>query len=364
MADWVLIFSDGTGQRGVPDGKGASRNSNVYRLHMRAKQQGLNPFYDQGIGVPEEGEPEWLTWAYNLVAKATGLGIRANIVQTYAELARRWAPGLRIGLFGFSRGAYTMRSLGGALATCGVAAVPKGDDRTAIEERHAIAKRAVDIYALDPKKHPDERAAKADAFRKEFKCADVVPDVIGVFDTVRALGLPGLIDAFNLFNNHIFHDSFLNPRVRFGFQALSIDENRKIFKAEPWDESRETGARVLEQVWFPGVHSDVGGGYEDDRKLADASLNWMVQRLKAGPGIDLGAPEGGNEGLLLGTAHDERAGLGKLFYFEGLRTQALQPFWPRAMSLIKAIEHRFEITQPPYRPEAASGHVRVKKYYG
>jgi uncharacterized protein (DUF2235 family) len=363
-ADWILIFSDGTGQRGVPDGEGAERNSNVYRLYLRAKAAGYDCFYDQGIGAPENGEPEWLTWAYNLTAKATGLGIRANIAQCYSEIARRWRPGAKIGLIGFSRGAYTMRSLGGALATIGVAQVPKGLSAADVEARMAISKTATEIYAISPSKKPEERKTKAAKFRADYHCADEVANVIAVFDTVRALGLPGLLDAFNLLNNHIFHDSFLSPRVAYGLQALAIDEDRKVFKAERWDDSRETGlARVLKQVWFPGIHSDVGGGYDDDRRLADLSLNWMINELKAGPGIDLGNIISGGDELLRGRVHNERGGVLGWFYSVGYRTLEIMEGASGNDTLIAKLKLKFERDVPAYRPEALEDHPIASAWY-
>jgi uncharacterized protein (DUF2235 family) len=125
----ILIFSDGTGQAGglLPD----ERRSNIYKLY-RATRCGpdstIDPstqvaFYDPGLGSMSDDDRikiGWIRWARNLVSQATGLGITKNIIDCYAEIVRQWRPGYRIYLFGFSRGAYTVRCVGGVLGLCGV----------------------------------------------------------------------------------------------------------------------------------------------------------------------------------------------------------------------------------------------------
>jgi hypothetical protein len=104
---------------------------------------------------------------------------------------------------------------------------------------------------------------------------------IGVWDTVGALGIPG-----SRFCSHAytFHETQLGPRVRHAFQALAIDEHRGNFQAAPWVPPEHP--HVFEQVWFPGVHSNVGGGYED-HGLSDTTLLWMVSRIKQYNLLDL-----------------------------------------------------------------------------
>ena len=123
---WCLIFSDGTGQRGVRE-DASVRNTNIFQ--MFAASEGkiyLDAFYDPGLGAPDEGSNDWTRSARNLWSKATGWGISANIADCYEALMLKWARGKRIGLFGFSRGAYTVRCLGGVLGTCGIATMDKG----------------------------------------------------------------------------------------------------------------------------------------------------------------------------------------------------------------------------------------------
>src|SRR5262249_42467374 len=125
----ILIFSDGTGQAGglFPD----ERRSNIYKLY-RATRCGpdstIDPstqvaFYDPGLGSPTDDDRikiGWIRWGRNPVSQATGLGITKNIIDCYAEIVHQWRPGDRIYLFGFSRGAYTVRCVGGVLGLCGI----------------------------------------------------------------------------------------------------------------------------------------------------------------------------------------------------------------------------------------------------
>jgi uncharacterized protein (DUF2235 family) len=358
---WNLIFSDGTGQRGVRDDTG-NKNTNVFRLYLKAKDiADLDAFYDPGIGTPEDGEVAWATWGLNLAKKATGLGITDNIVQCYQAIFERDAHNRKLGLFGFSRGAYTVRCVGGVLSLLGVPTIiPSGEGNAAARQK--MAKEAVEIYKLrrGHKKEGPERVKKTAAFRQRYACVDKVPDFIAVFDTVRSLGIPVLTDAFG-FVRHVFQDNYLSPKVKCGLHALSIDENRKQFLPELWAEDKEDGSRHLEQVWFPGVHSDIGGGYADNRALADATMVWMAERLKAVVGLDLRLNESAKPEHMLGTVHNERTGLG-VFWLEGIRDKILAKNAHDNSRLCQHVETRFD-AHSTYRPKAAYGHPRLKKYY-
>ena len=369
--DWCLIFCDGTGQRGVraeevgdPEA-GHVRNTNIFQMYAASDGRPyLKAFYDAGLGAPEEGEWDWLRTMRNLWSKATGWGITANIVDCYEALMIDWRPGVKIGFFGFSRGAYTVRCLGGVLATCGIATrdgggpISRDKDGPGAKSRRKIAEEAVAAYKI--KSAAERKRAGAD-FAGKYAAAPTVPDVVGVFDTVRALGLPGVMNAANPWK-HEFHDTELSVRVPVGLHALSIDENRKAFAPVLWDdvdaEGRAAG-QVIEQVWFPGVHSDVGGGYRDDRRLADRSLNWMLGRLRDVARLHIPLTVTGDD-LLLGAAHDERTGFGA-FWLPGKRKVRGETVDRDA--LCEDIEVRFERYQPRYRPTPLGSHPRVKGFY-
>jgi uncharacterized protein (DUF2235 family) len=285
----IIICSDGTWNKKED---GSEKNTNVARLCAEldvSTSSGQKVFYDSGVGSD--------SLFLKLVAGATGFGISKNIKDCYKYLVENYAPGDQIFLFGFSRGAYTVRSLAGFIYRCGIL---KKDNIAQID-------KAYDCYHNN-----DEKSQAA------FKSNSVVGNVhmIGVWDTVGALGIP--VNALNNVNPlfHKFHDTRLNDTVKFGYHALSIDESRKNFSPTLWDEPAAKG-QVIEQVWFAGVHSDVGGGYPE-HELSDITLEWMIAKalahgIKFKPGYEhLAKPD--SHGFM----HDPRAGMGKI-YREQLR---------------------------------------------
>lgn len=368
---WVLIFSDGTGQRGVRAdeveqvGDRQFKNTNVFQMYSAIDgRPGIRAFYDAGLGAPEAGEWDWTRTLRNLWSKATGWGITANIVDCYEALMLDWQPGMKIGLFGFSRGAYTVRCLGGVLATCGIATTERGGpisrdkEGAGAKRRRAIAAEAVAAYKI--KDEAERRKAGAD-FAARHAARQALPQVIGVFDTVRALGLPGIANAVNPFR-HEFHDNELSTRIPVGLHALSIDENRKTFAPVPWaepDAEALAAGQVIEQCWFPGVHSDIGGGYDDDDNLAKLSLGWMLDRLRDLCSLDFPIAVD-PEGKVLGLAHDERTGLG-VFWLPAVRS--IQAKAVDVDRLCVDIEKRFDDYNPRYRPGSLSRHPRVRRYF-
>jgi uncharacterized protein (DUF2235 family) len=212
----IVIFSDGTGQRGGILFE--ERRSNIYKLYRAARcgpDSCIDPaeqfaFYDAGIGtVPGgiTGITRLGRWLYNVIGQATGLGLTANIVDCYAAIIRVWEPGDRIFLFGFSRGAYTVRCVGGVLALCGVPT--RGDGGAPLKRDPAsagrLAKKAVrrvyQHFRASKKERPDPlRAALAARFRAEHRSDDAgksnaLPYFLGVFDTVASLANRGLLVA-------------------------------------------------------------------------------------------------------------------------------------------------------------------------
>ena len=208
----IVIFADGTGQRGgvLLD----ECRSNVYKLYRAARcspDSGVDParqhaFYDPGIGTlpPGTGSLSGIAlWLYNLVCQATGLGLTGNIVDCYGAIIRHWRPGDQIFLIGFSRGAYTARCVGGVLGLCGVPTrMADGSPlrRDAASARR-LARKAVEQVYQHGASHRSERLAGqrqalAARFRERHGSGDAegpnaVPHFIGVFDTVAAVGRSG-----------------------------------------------------------------------------------------------------------------------------------------------------------------------------
>jgi len=218
----IVIFSDGTGQRGglMFD----ERRSNIYKL-FRASRCGpdstVKPreqltFYDPGLGTLPPGHGSGgiidviCRGLYNVVSQATGLGITRNIIHCYAAIIRMWQPGDRIFLFGFSRGAYTVRCLSSVLGFCGVPTHDKDGERLRRDEKTAqrLASEAVkrvyqhtesvqEITNEREKELLTQRSILADRFREKYgsngddnRKANVYPYFVGAFDTVASLVNP------------------------------------------------------------------------------------------------------------------------------------------------------------------------------
>jgi uncharacterized protein (DUF2235 family) len=364
-----LVFSDGTGQRGVPDVNGIPRAgaTNIYKMYLAARMvPSQNSFYDAGLGSDPQVLLDWVTWSKNLVSKATGLGITRNIRECYEFLLINDVPDCRIGLFGFSRGAYTARSLGGLLGLCGIPAGTqagvniRGTSKAEIALRAKIIEEAIGIYQTYGADKKEERKQRGAAFRDRYASREAVPHVIGVFDTVASLGLPGVTNLFNPLK-HAFHDAELNPKVPFGFQALAVDEDRKVFRPEIWDQRKFAAGQNIEQVWFPGAHSDIGGGYEN-AELSDLTLSWMCAKCTQ-PGIGLDLPLAViPKPSITGRQHSERTGWGVL-WSELNRGEYVRKHSVAVDPLADPIEHRFNTPALNYRPLALRGHPRVSGFY-
>ncbi len=243
MAKNIVVCCDGTGN------ESGEHDTNVIKTFKAAIKHSEEQiaFYDPGIGT-----------AYNRVKKmvnqAFATGISRNIVDAYAYLMTHYEPGDNIYLFGFSRGAFTVRSLAGMLYKCGL--LHKGSGN--------LLEYAIKAYNMR------DNAAAAAAF-KETLARPCPVHFIGVWDTVASLGL---------LTRKKFYDQTLNPEVRHGYHALAIDELRFKFLPSLWDETKvDPASQTVEQVWFAGVHSDVGGWY-DERGLSYTALLWMLNHAR------------------------------------------------------------------------------------
>ena len=466
MAKNILIFSDGTGQGGgvILD----ERRSNVYKLFRAtrsAPDTRIPPnkqiaFYDPGLGSSRDNEHikfGWLRKIYNFFAKVTGLGITHNIIDCYAFIVQHWQKGDRVYLYGFSRGAYTARCVGGVMAYCGVPTMEDGKPikRDAKTARRIAEEAVVMVYQHGVgRKHErfaQQRKELAANFREKYVSeikpekakkgwSNAVPYFIGVWDTVAALGAswPKLIGLYliaiaavwsffalllKLFillkwvdpklpylewtvtfviasaalaviiyaMKHIrwttetshpwwrtlhirawkmkFYDTYLNPRVQYAKHALSVDENRFDFARVAWtDDSKNQRSKAkdwFEQIWFSGVHSDIGGSYpETESRLSDVALGWMVERTK-----NAKHPIVVDDHYLriypdaTGVQHDERKS-GWLPWKLGLRT--IHEDAPLHLSVIERFEADEVVNHDdvkPYRPKSLRNHKDTKQYY-
>lgn len=269
MKKRLVIFCDGTWNRA--DGPAPT---NVCKLRdavdaseTAAVRQRVH--YEQGVGAAR--------WEH-IRGGAFGVGLSRNVRHCYEFLVRWYEPGDELFFFGFSRGAFTARSLAGLVRNSGILRREHGDK----------VKGAYQLYrSRKPEDAPSERAAEA--FRRQHSHPDAEIAFVGVWDTVGALGIP--IDGFRpplLSRRWTFHDTTLSRLVLNAYHAISIDERRRPFVPTLWVKKVAKDGTVEEppkhqtvrQVWFAGVHSDVGGGYPEP-SLSEIPLLWLADRARA-----------------------------------------------------------------------------------
>jgi uncharacterized protein (DUF2235 family) len=262
----IAIFCDGTWNTPDKLESGKPCQTNVVKLANALSSTSADGivqklFYNIGIG----GEGSLISRVYD---GATGTGISKNILQAYLFIMNNYEPGDELFLFGFSRGAFTVRSLSGLIRNSGILNMKYTDK----------IPRAYNLYrSRHPSYHPKE--FEATLFRKTYAVEEVTQiKFIGVWDTVGALGNPLFLKGVVSERNE-FHDTELSSKIENAFHALAIDEKRKNFQAALWHQQKDAKNQTLEQVWFPGVHSDVGGGYPETG-LSDISLKWMMEKAQ------------------------------------------------------------------------------------
>jgi uncharacterized protein (DUF2235 family) len=287
-------------------------NTNVSRLFRKiADLNSACPeqarFYDEGVGTK---------WGERLRGGMLGMGLDRNIRDGYAWLGTQFPLGLdpasardpdgflvgpQLFLLGFSRGAFTARSLAGLINYLGL---PKLGGEAVVEPTaplrdHPVVREAWALYAARPtrarrdeaqrspgiQREIDEHDQKLQRFRATNAFYPVRIEFLGVWDTVGALGIPRVLDYKwipRFSSQYLFHDTQLGRAVQNAYHAVAIDEQREPYCVTLWTASAESRAHV-EQRWFPGAHADVGGGYEDTL-LPDPPLAWIAAKA-AGHGL-------------------------------------------------------------------------------
>lgn len=343
----LAICCDGTWN--TPDQKegGIPVPTNVVRLYnaiAEADEKGVEQrkYYHPGVGTAPG--------LWNKVAGGgLGEGLDHNIKSGYRYLAGNYETGDEIYLFGFSRGAYTARSLAGMVACCGIL------DATDLDESE-IWRRTETIFTEG---YRNRRSFKNDGWRFHAPpdgAAKIPIRFLGVWDTVGALGIPDDLALLNLLDNpkeHSFHDTTLSDSVLTARHAVAMDEQRASFQPTLWT---NVNHKDLMQLWFPGVHCDVGGGY-GETGLSDAALKWMTDEARGVAATNPDPPRLVFKQALVdqlrpshhGILHDSLNGL-----------FALLPTMPRSVPLLQngsatlhdsATKRHFDppITQAPYR---------------
>jgi uncharacterized protein (DUF2235 family) len=259
MPSNIVICCDGTWNSADQEAvNGELCVTNVLKIACRLRKETAEGalqivYYDQGVGTGNVLD--------RVVGGAFGEGLEANIHDAYRFLIANYEPNDKIYIFGFSRGAYTARSLAGMIRRCGILRRDKVREYPNAKSIYRTTRSADDPAAVQ--------------FRQRAAIESDTPiQCVGVWDTVGALGIP--LRAFGRQNKerYEFLDTRLSKAVKFAFHALAIDEHRGTFKPTLWD-STPVADQVVQQVWFAGAHSDVGGGYPE-HSLSDIALEWMM----------------------------------------------------------------------------------------
>ena len=261
----LIVCCDGTWNRPDQLDHGVAAPTNVAKISLALADADAsgNPqllHYETGVGTRR---------SERFLGGAFGVGLSRNIQECYAFLVDNYEPGDELYFFGFSRGAYTARSLVGLVRNCGIL-LPTN--------RHRI-EQAYKLYR-NPDKDTEPSGIAAELFRRSHSYPDVYVQFIGVWDTVGALGIP--IDGFRpplLSRLWTFHDTTLSRYVRNAYHAIAIDERRRPFRPTLWVKKDDVQDQTLEQVWFAGVHCNVGGGYRD-AGLSEIPLLWMAEKAR------------------------------------------------------------------------------------
>ena len=370
------------------DGTWNSRDAPHAVTNVAKMARALRPFDDSGISQliyyhPGVGTGDRVD---QFLGGAFGVGLSGNVQSEYAFLADNFNYGDQIFLFGFSRGAYTVRSLAGLIGLLGL--MQKAD----MDYFPQVYKIYMSREYRDVLVRGQDLAAAKDALRKLFpegeangKNAELLQTVdnsrrtaihfIGVWDTVGSLGVPyGPLSRIAA-SRYNFHDTDLSEAVNYAYQALAIDERRGAFPPTLWTRKEGRGAlpeeqahkQVLEQVWFAGCHSNIGGGYEDCG-LSDISFLWMVSKEAAAALDDGGRPLAFDEGYLrkkidrrMGALTDSAAGPWRVLPKHVRAIMARPPEGKETCELIHAsVMQRYKWPKAgsfapfPYRPKNAS----------
>ncbi|MCB5185847.1 DUF2235 domain-containing protein [Methylobacillus gramineus] len=247
----MAIFADGT-WNSPEQGNPTNVLSMAQAVQPKVKDIDQVAFYDWGVG--SDGN--------KISGGITGAGIDKNIMDCYRFIVHNYDPGDELYFFGFSRGAYTVRSLAGFIRNSGLL-------------KREFANRIPDAYKLYRKRSRTSGPNQPEAikFRQDYAVADITYiNFVGVWDTVGALGIPIPFWGTLGEREFLFHDTEPSKIILRARHAVSIDENRKDFEPTLWSEKPELD---LKQVWFAGVHSDIGGGY-DQPGLSYCAAQWMI----------------------------------------------------------------------------------------
>ncbi|MFC5457713.1 DUF2235 domain-containing protein [Prosthecobacter fluviatilis] len=360
MSKNIVICCDGTNNQLEGD------LTNVVRIFQVALQNAEQAaFYDPGVGTmasPEATGPISSRWSM-FKGLAFGAGFQENVFEAYRYLMRTYQEGDRIFLFGFSRGAFTVRTLAGMLHGVGLL-TPGSENLLPYLWRHYLGIRILPKGATQSQ---IDAAKKYDASTEVLRASFTRPcpvAFLGPWDTVGSVGM------YNA--NQAFPFTYENPSVAVVRHAVSLDERRCGFRSNVFKSDDTplpgTGRPRVMNVWFPGVHSDIGGGYPwPESGLAMISYQWMVREARA---FGLLVDEARLSGLLAGCRPDPAAQIhesltgawkaleyvpARRYNWKTAKTEwRRQPNKPRTLAVAEVFLHRSILdrlqAKPEYRP--------------
>lgn len=282
MSKNLVVCCDGTWNTPEQKENGQPAPTNVVKLYnLCTVTESQLTYYHPGVGTNGDLMDK-------VFGGGLGAGMSRNIQSAYSWLCRNYESGDRIFLFGFSRGAYTARSLGGFVTRCGLL---DGAGLSADELWARIGK----LYDLGYRQGRQNAKALAEYALIPGPLPDGKIDIhmIGVWDTVGALGVPDdmvLLDQIiDDPRKYRFHDTDLSPSVLHARHAIAMDEMRASFAPTLWTNVQPPPGGSVKQLWFAGTHCDVGGGHAHCG-LSDGALKWMVDEavhvgLKVNPAL-------------------------------------------------------------------------------
>lgn len=284
----LIITCDGTwldADNGIMNGQ-KQPPSNVSRMGWAIKEtsrDGIPQVVNYQAGVGTSGGR-----LSRIVGGATGLGLKENVRDAYTYLATNYRDGDEIFLMGFSRGAFTARSVGGLIGDLGLLTRRGLPHFSEIFEdyEHKSDDRYTSPFPDSPlrDKPPFSPQYVHELERQGLTRTRIPIKALCVWDTVGALGIPrtpwlNALRRDKTMRDYQFDDTRIHPCIENAFQALALDEQRAPFTPALWEKQADNNSTNLKQVWFPGVHSNIGGGY-DDQELANITLAWMMSRLE------------------------------------------------------------------------------------
>lgn len=262
MKKRIVICADGTWNRPEND-LNKDFPTNVLKL-----ARSISPLATDNI--PQQVFYDWGVGSYydQVIGGATGKGLHKNILDDYRYIVQNYSSGDELFLFGFSRGSYTIRCLCGLINNCGILMRP---DASLIQKVFNHYKRSGNAYAPE--------GSESIKFREMHSHSSREVKFVGVWDTVGAMGIP--ISFLGLFDDKDeFYDTKIGKNVRIARHAMAIDEHRSDFEPTVWMPQDNMD---LQQVWFAGTHSNIGGSYKPDSDgslLSDITLSWMLREAK------------------------------------------------------------------------------------